>query len=93
MSILHTQSARGALLENRSLGRMFLIAQSRAMGHFDSGDIALGEALAWELGEFRSALNSMSAKDVRSILEDAVEWSQYCVDLARRAALDQTSAI
>lgn len=91
MSILTTQNAYDASLDTRSLGRMFLIAQSRAMGHFDNGDVALGEALAWELDEFRSVLDSMSAEDVRSILEDAVEWSQYCVDLARRAALDEAS--
>lgn len=92
MSILNTQNAHGALLDTRSLGRMFLIAQSRAMGHFDSGDVALGEALAWELREFRSSLDSMSTEDIRSILEDAVDWSQFCVDLARRAALDEFGA-
>lgn len=89
MSILTIQNALGAHLETRSLGRMFLIAQSRAMGHFDRGDVAMGEALAAELDEFRSFLDSMSAEEVRSILEDAVDWSQYCVDLARGAALDR----
>lgn len=91
MSILTITNVQGASLDNRNLGRMFLIAQSRAMGHFDSGDVAVGEALAWELAEFRSSLDSLSDEDVRAILEDAIEWSQYCVDLSRRAALDSAS--
>lgn len=56
MPILNIQDALSPASDVSDFGRLFLITQSRAMGHFAEGNVDMAEALAYELDEFRDAI-------------------------------------